>query len=311
MSQLINPQNVLESISEATTFLVRNLTNSIVSVNSRMSRGTGMIIDRYGHIVTCNHVIQECNNLKIGQGERTYAAKILGTDPYNDVALLKADPIAEFRPIDFADSTNLNTGQFVIALANPFNRSQPTATTGIITNPDASLSQWRGTAMENVIATDAKLNPGFSGGPLVDVFGKVIGMNTAYVWSRGIAVPSNKLKAIAEKLIEGKKTKRAYLGIISNTVMIPKELSEETEIDQETGVMVFSVEWGSPAKKAGLAMGDVIVGFNGKRVTDFYDLPQLLTDEVIGKETKVRILRGERLTTVTIVPVQTEGDDNE
>ena len=145
-------------------------------------------------------------------------------------------------------------------------------------------------------------------------FGTIVGYNFVKYEALARAKKAqmkNKLKAIAEKLIEGKKTKRAYLGIISNTVMIPKELSEETEIDQETGVMVFSVEWGSPAKKAGLAMGDVIVGFNGKRVTDFYDLPQLLTDEVIGKETKVRILRGERLTTVTIVPVQTEGDDNE
>jgi len=311
MSQLISPLEVLKSISDATTSLVSNLGKSIVSVNSRTSRGTGMIIDQESQIVTCNHILQECNALMIGQGEKTFTAKILGTDPYNDVALLKAEPIPESSPIEFADSANLNTGQFVLALANPFNRIQPTATTGIITNPDASLRQWRGTAMENVIATDAKLNPGFSGGPLVDVYGKVIGMNTAYVWSRGIAIPSNKVKAIAERLIEGRTTKRAYLGIISNTVMIPNELSQETELNQETGVMVFSVERGSPARKAGLAMGDVIVGFNGKRVTNLYDLPALLTDEVIGKEAKVRILRGEQLTTVTIVPVQTEEDENE
>ena len=116
--------------------------------------------------------------------------------------------------------------------------------------------------MENAIATDAKLNPGFSGGPLIDAQGKMIGMNIAYVWSRGIAIPINKIKTITDRLISGGKIKRAYLGIVSNTVMIPQELAEQTGIDQDTGVMIFSVEHGSPAKKAGLTMGDVIVKFN-------------------------------------------------
>jgi len=311
MSQLINPLDVLQSISEATTSLVRRLSKSIVSVNSHMSSGTGIILNGEGYIATCNHVLQGCNEAKIGQGERMYTARILATDPYNDIALLKSDHLGDFTPIEFADSTKLNTGQFILALANPFNRTQPTATTGIITNPDASLRPWRGTAMENVIATDAKLNPGFSGGPLVDVSGKAIGMNTAYVWSRGIAIPSNKIKAITDRLILGGELKRAYLGIVSNTVMIPQELAEQTEIDQETGVMVFSVERDSPARKAGLTMGDVIVEFNNKPVTNFYDLPDLLTDEVIGKATKIKILRGEQLAALTIVPTEAEVERNE
>ena len=311
MSQLINPLDVLQSISEATTALVRRLSKSIVSVNSHMSRGTGTILNGEGYIATCNHVLQGCSEAKIGQGERMYAARILATDPYNDIALLKPDHFKDFTPIEFADSTKLNTGQFILALANPFNRTQPTATTGIITNPDASLRPWRGTAMENVIATDAKLNPGFSGGPLVDVSGKAIGMNTAYVWSRGIAIPSNKIKAITDRLILGGELKRAYLGIVSNTVMIPQELAEQTEIDQETGVMVFSVERDSPARKAGLTMGDVIVEFNNKPVTNFHDLPDLLTDEVIGKATKIKILRGEQLAALTIVPTEAEVERNE
>jgi len=311
MSQLINPLEVLKSISDATTSLVRNLSKSIVSVNSRMSRGTGMILDREGYIVTCNHVLQGCNAPKIGQGDKTYTARIIGTDPYNDIALLKSENCGNFKPIEFADSTKLSTGQFILALANPFNRVQPTATTGIITNPDASLRPWRGTAMENVIATDAKLNPGFSGGPLVDVSGKIIGMNTAYVWSRGIAIPSNKVKATAERLVRGGEFRRAYLGIVSNTVMIPQELAEQAEIDQATGVMVFSVERDSPARKAGLTMGDVIVGFNEKPVTNFYDLPGLLTDEVIGRTTNIKILRGEQLATLTVVPTEAEAERDE
>jgi S1-C subfamily serine protease len=310
MTQLVNPLEVLKSLSDATTALVQKLAQSVVSVNSRMSHGTGIVLNKEGYIVTCNHVLAGPNSVKIGLGEKTYEAKVVGTDPYNDVALLKAEK-GGFKPVELGDSANLSTGQFVLALANPFNRQQPTATTGIITNPDATLRQWRGTAMENAIATDARLNPGFSGSPLIDAQGKMIGMNVAYVWSRGIAIPVNKIKTITDRLMYGGKIKRAYLGIVSNTVAIPRDLAEQADIDQDNGVMVFSVERGSPAKKAGLTMGDVIVKFNGKPVTDFYDLPRLLADDVIDKETKISVLRGEKLMTLTITPTEAEGESDE
>jgi S1-C subfamily serine protease len=311
MTQLVNPLELLQSISDATTTLIQKIGKSVVSVNSRMSQGTGVILNKEGYIVTCNHVLQGCNTVKVGQGEKSYPATIVGTDPYNDVALLKIEKSGDFTPIVLADSSKLNTGQFVLALANPFNRQQPTATTGIVTNPDATLRQWRGTAMENVIATDAKLNPGFSGGPLIDASGKMIGMNSAYVWSRGIAIPSNKVKTITDQLITGGQIKRAYLGIVSNTVAIPAELAEQVGLEQETGVMVFSVERGSPARKAGLTMGDVIVGFNGKPVTSFYDLPGMLIDDVIGKETRIQILREEKLENLMITPNEAEEEDDD
>jgi serine protease Do len=275
-----------------------------------MSRGTGVVLNDEGYIVTCNHVLAGCNRVAIGQGEKTYEAKIVGTDPYHDIALLKTDQ-GNLTPVELGDSSKLNTGQFVLALANPFNRKQPTATTGIITNPDSSLRGFRGTAMENVIATDAKLNPGFSGGPLVDVEGKIIGVNTAYVWSRGIAIPINKVKAVTDRLMSGRTIKKAYLGIIANTVAIPQEITEQTGVDQDTGVMIFSVEPGAPARKAGLAMGDVIVKFNEKPVTDFYDLPRLLAEDVIGKETKLTIIRGEKLVELVITPTASQGENDE
>jgi S1-C subfamily serine protease len=165
--------------------------------------------------------------------------------------------------------------------------------------------------MENVIATDAKLNPGFSGGPLIDASGRMIGMNSAYVWSRGIAIPANKVKTITDRLIHGGQLRRAYLGIVSNTVAIPPELAEQAGIEQETGVMVFSVERGSPARQAGLAMGDVIVKFNGKPVADFSDLPAMLTEDVIGKETEIEILREEKLGTLTIMPSEAEEENDD
>jgi serine protease Do len=311
MAQLVNPLEVLQSISNATTELIQKAAKSVVSVNGHMSHGTGIVLTKEGFIVTCCHVLRGCNTVTVGQGEKTYAASIVGTDPYNDIALLKTEKKTDLTPIEFADSSKLNTGQFVLALANPFNRPQPTATTGIITNPDATLRQWRGTAMENIIATDAKLNPGFSGGPLLDAAGNLIGMNAAYVWSRGIAIPSNKVKAITDRLIHGGHIKRAYLGIVSNTVAIPTELAENAGLNQHTGVMVFSVERGSPARRAGLTMGDVIVKFNGKPVTNFYDLPAMLTDEVIGKKTQIEILREEKLATLIITPEEAEEENDD
>jgi serine protease Do len=311
MSQLVNPLEVLKSISDATTALVQKLAKSIVSVNSRMSRGTGVVLNEDGYIITCNHAIAGCNTVKIGQGQKTYDARIVGTDPYNDIALLKTEENLDFQPIELGDSSTLETGQFVLALANPFNRQQPTATTGIITNPDGTLRGLRGTAMENIVATDAQLNPGFSGGPLVDAEGKLIGINTAYVWSRGIAIPVNKVKIIADRLMSGRAIRKAYLGIVANSVIIPREIADQIGLDQDSGVMIFSVEAGSPARKAGLAMGDVIVKFNGNPVTSFYDLPRLLAEDVIGKETQLTIIRRENLLELTITPTASrdEGDE--
>ncbi len=309
MTQLVNPLDVLKSLSEATSALVKKISQSVVSVKAQMSRGTGVVLTKDGYIVTCNHVLAGCSTIKIGQGEKTFNAKILGTDPYNDIALLKAET-GEFKPIELGDSEKLNVGQYVLALANPFNRQQPTATTGIITSVNSTLRGWRGTQMENIIATDAQLNPGFSGGPLVDVEGRIVGINTAYVWQRGIAIPINKVKAIADRLMTGRTLKKAYLGIVANTVGIPQEIAEQAGLEQASGVMIFSVESGSPARKAGLAMGDVIVKFNGKPVLDFYDIPRLLSEGVVGKEVKLTIIRRETLYELTIVPTEHGGEND-
>ncbi len=310
MNQLVSPLEVLKSISDATTTLIQKLSKSIVSVTSRMSRGTGVVLNEEGYIITCNHTISGCNTVRIGQGRKICSARLVGTDPYNDVALLKADENLDFHPIEFGDSSKLETGQFVLALANPFNRQQPTATTGIVTNPDGTLRGLRGTAMENIVATDAKLNPGFSGGPLVDAEGKLIGINTAYVWSRGIAIPVNKVKIIADRLMTGGVIKKGYLGIVGNSVVIPREIADRIGLDQESGVMVFSVEPGSPARKAGIAMGDVIVHFNGKPVTDFYDLPRLLAEDVVGKATPLTIIRRENPLELAVTPALRDKDND-
>jgi S1-C subfamily serine protease len=309
MSQTSSPLQILKSLSDATTELVQKLVPSVVSINSAMTRGTGIVFRPDGYIVTCNHVLGRSASVRVGLAEKILEAKTVGVDPYSDIALLKTEQ-KDLKAIELGDSEKLNTGQFVLALANPFNR-QLSATSGIITSVGSTLRGWRGTAMENVIATDARLNPGFSGGPLVDVSGKMIGLNAAYVWSRGIAIPINKVRDTVERLMTAGKIKRAYLGIVSDTVSIPEEIESQVHIDQNTGVMVFSVEPGTPAKKAGLTMGDVIVKFNEKPVTSFYDLPRLLADDVIGRKTKLSILRGEKLVEITIVPTAAEDENTE
>jgi S1-C subfamily serine protease len=306
----INSLEVLKSLSDATSELIKKASQSVVAVKAQMSRGTGVVLSKDGYIVTCNHVLAGCGTIKIGQGEKTFSAKIVGADPYNDIALLKAQS-GEYTPIELADSEKLNVGQYVLALANPFNKDQPTATSGMVTNVHGSIRGWRGaTALENVIATDAQLNPGFSGGPLIDAQGRLIGINTAYVWQRGIAIPINKVKAITDRLMTGKTPQRGYLGIIANTVAIPEEIAEQAGLEQDTGVMIFSVEANSPARKAGLAMGDVLVKFNGKPVTDFMDLPRLLAEDVAGKETKLTIIRRETLLEATVTPTAHGGEED-
>ncbi len=310
MSQLANQLGVLKSLSEATSSLIKETSKSVVAVKAQMSRGTGVVISADGYIVTCNHVLGGCSAIKVGQGEKTFNAKIVGTDPYNDIALLKAEK-GEFTPIIFGDSEKLSVGQYILALANPFNRNQPTATSGMVTSVNSTIRGWRGaTAMENVIATDAQLNPGFSGGPLIDVEGQLIGINTAYVWQRGIAIPAAKVKAITDRLMTGRTAQRGYLGVVANTVAIPEEIADAAGLEQETGVMIFSVEAGSPARKAGLAMGDVLVKFNGKPITEFYDLPRLLSEDVIGKVVKVTIIRRETLIETTITPTVHGGEQD-
>jgi S1-C subfamily serine protease len=274
-----------------------------------MTRGTGVVLNSDGYIVTCHHVLGRSASAKAGSGGKTFEARTVGADPYSDLALLKTEQ-KDLEPLEIGDSDKLSPGQFVLALANPFNR-QPTVTTGIITSIGATLRGWRGTAMENVIATDAKLNPGFSGGPLVDASGKMIGINTAYVWSRGIAIPVNKVKTVTDRLMSGGIIKRAYLGIVSHTIPIPQETASQTHLNQDAGVMVFSVEPGSPAKKAGLALGDVIVKFNNQPVASFYDLPQLLTENTAGKKIMLSILRGEKLLELAVIPSLVEGEEDE
>jgi S1-C subfamily serine protease len=296
----------LQEISDGMVEVVRQVSPSVVQIsNGRRGYGSGVAWDNDGHIVTSAHVVGRADKVEIGfsgDGENRYEAKVIGQDRFSDVALLQVGGASKskLRPISRGDSSRLSTGQFVLALANPFGE-KVAATFGIITNAGARIGG-RMPWSDNVIVSDAKLNPGYSGGPLVDASGKMIGMNAAFFANRGISIPVNELSEIVKNLAVDGGVKRAYLGIVSDTISLPEEIAQE--IKQEEGLIVYSVEPGTPAKKAGVAIGDILVKLNSKPVENLYDLRKLLTSEVIGKTTSLSVLRGEKLTELTVTPTE-------
>jgi S1-C subfamily serine protease len=234
----------------------------------------------------------------------SHTAKVVGRDPYSDIALLKVDT-DHLTPVEAGDSENLKVGQFVLAVANPSGR-QPSATSGIVTNPAHGVGQWWGGGLDKVVVTDARLNPGYSGGPLLDARGRVVGINAAYANNRGISVPVNTVKKVVNKLMHDGKIKRAYMGITGDSISLPERLTSQTEVGQQAGLIIYSVDQESAAKEAGIAIGDIIVKLDDKPVENLTDLRGLLDDKAIGKKLNLLVLRGEKIIELTITPTEAE-----
>ena len=311
---IVNNNTTLASFSDAIVNLANKVAPSVIGIQSKTrGNGSGIVWSADGHIVTCSHVVKRLDEVEVVglSDDKTFSAKVIGNDPYSDIALLKIEQTTTLKPIEFNETENLKAGQFVLALANPYG-DHPSITEGIVTSSRSSIrgGLWwgreggRSFMMDNVIITDARLNPGYSGGPLVDVQGNMIGLNIAYVSSRGIAIRISKMKSIVDKLSKDGRIKRAYLGVILNTISLPSDIVIQQQLNEthHQGLMVVSVENGTPAKKAGLLIGDVIVKFNKEPVNNVQDLNQLLTNEIIGKSIELSVLRGERLTEITIIP---------
>ena len=304
MSKSNSNSQVLQSFSDAIAGVVGQVSPSVVQIKAGdRGFGSGVVWDKEGLVLTNSHVIGRAGEVEVTlyADSKSYKASVLGQDRFSDVALLKIEGAGKsLQPIEQGDSLNLAVGQFVLALANPFGEKVG-ATFGIITNASATMGG-RMPWADNVIVTDTKLNPGYSGGPLIDASGKMIGMNAAYFANRGIAIPINALIDIVKSLASEGSIKRAYLGIVSNTLELSQELA--AEIQQEEGLIVLSVESGTPAKKAGVAVGDIVVKLDSKPVRNFYDLRKILTSKAIGKPTSLSVLRGEKLTELTVTPTE-------
>ncbi len=292
---------ILESLSNALTYVSAKVSKSVVKIDSGGRRGgTGVVWSPEGHIVTAAHVLGRSDVVEVEfQDGKRLDAKVLGRDADSDVALLKVEATG-LTPIELGESGNLQGGQFVLAFANSLG-GKPSVTSGIVTSPKRSLSGW-GNTLENAIVTDALLNPGYSGGPLADASGKMVGLDVAYFNLRGIAVPVDSVKAVAADLLKEGRVKRAYLGVYLDEVELPSEVAQLSQVGQASGLMVLSAELDSPAKRAGLAMGDVIVRLAGKPTATMQDLHGILGRDLVGKSTTVSVLRGEKPVELPIVP---------
>ena len=303
MSKVASLQ-ILQSFSDAMTDLAVKVGSSVVRVRSRRGFGSGVIWSEDGYILTCSHVVGRAAAVEVGFGEGPrLEARVLGHDPYSDMALLKVERTG-LKPVEVADSDAVEVGQLVFAFANPFGGS-PSTTSGIVTTAKTSLGWGPGSA-QDVIVTDAPLNPGYSGGPLVNASGKMIGLNVAYANSRGISIPINSVKSTIDALINEGRIRIAHLGISTDPVSLPRRLVADANIDQEEGLMIYEVETDSPAKKAGLVVGDILVTFAKSPITGHNDLYRLLTQDIIGKPIEIGILRAEKLVKLTVTPTEDE-----
>jgi S1-C subfamily serine protease len=292
---------LLQSFSNAVAQLAESVSPAVVNVSSGRRNGTGVVWSGDGHIVTANHVLGRSTETTVTLGDgRELKAKVIGRDHYTDVALLKveADGLMEIKR---GNGNGLKVGQFVLALANAFGKSA-SATSGIVTSAGRSMRGWWGVVIENAVVSDAKLNPGYSGGPLVDASGNMLGMNVAYFGGRGIAISIETLKEIAGKLSRDGRIKKGFLGVVVEPIELPEELAKAPGIGQDEGLLVRAVDGESPAKEAGVAIGDVILRLGDTKAPTEYELHRALTGEVVGKPVSLWVLRGEKLTELRITP---------
>ena len=265
--------------------------------------GSGFIIDKEGIIVTNNHVIQGAEDIIVSvNGSTEYNAKIIGTDPYMDLAVLQIESEEKFTPVNFGDSDKARVGDWVIAIGNPFGFGG-SVTSGIISsrNRDIGLTRY-----DDFIQTDASINQGNSGGPLFNLDGEVIGINTAIIAPGqsgsigiGFAIPSNPAANVINQLVEFGETKRGWLGVRIQEVT--KEIADLENLDKPEGALVASVSENSPADKAGIKAGDIILEFEGKRVSTMRVLPKLVAQTKVGKRVKLKIWRSQKLITKKVL----------
>jgi len=326
------PQNgdleVLDAYSAAVTKVVELISPSVVKIDvshhvtrrgfggRRRERvqgseqvtgsGSGVIFTPDGFILTNSHVIHGAAsiNVRLADG-REFKALLIGDDPYTDLAVIRitADDLPSAT---LGDSQAIRIGQLVIAVGNPYG-FQATVTAGVVSALGRSLRVGGGRLIDNVIQTDAALNPGNSGGPLVNSRGDVIGINTAAIpWAQGIcfSIPVNTAKLIASRLISDGKISRAYLGIGGQVVDVSRAALREHQLPGTRGVMVSQVEYQGPSQRAGLQEGDVIVEFDTHRIESIDDLHRHLTHEAIGKETTLTVLRLEKKLFFKLVPLE-------
>ena len=256
--------------------------------------GSGFIIDSKGLVITNNHVIQGAEDILVRvDGDKEYKAKVIGADPLSDIAVLQIDSKEKFIPVKFGNSDKARIGDWVIAIGNPFGLGG-TVTAGIISARNRSIGLSR---YEDYIQTDASINTGNSGGPLFDMNGDVIGINTAILGKGGsigigFSIPSNSATKVIDQLIEFGETKRGWLGV--RIQVVTKEIADIEKLDKPRGALVASVAEKSPSDKAGIKAGDIILEFNGTKIKEMKELPKIVAQTKVGKVVDVKVWRNKK-----------------
>jgi S1-C subfamily serine protease len=268
--------------------------------------GSGFIFTPDGFILTNSHVVHGADEISVTLSDgRPFPAKLVGDDPDTDLAVLDID--AHGLPcIQFGDSSTIQVGQLVVAIGNPYG-FQYTVTAGVVSNLARSFRSRTGRLIDNIIQTDAALNPGNSGGPLVNARGEVIGVNTAIIsGAQGIcfAIPGATAQFVASRLIRDGKIRRSSIGVAGQDVPLHRRVVRFYKLAEETGVMVVGVEAGSPAAVAGLLEGDVIVEADGQPVRHIDDLHKLRTEERVGVPVRFTVIRRTEKVDVVVTPAE-------
>jgi len=319
--------SLLDAYSLAVTSAVERVSPSVVNIEvhqsagrtrsgqprERQGGGSGFVFAPDGLILTNSHVVHNAARIGVTLADgRRMPASLIGDDPASDLAVIRVDEPGFDQPgltaAALGDSQRLRVGQIVIAIGAPYG-FQSTVTAGVVSALGRSLRSYSGRLIDDVIQTDASLNPGNSGGPLVDSAGRVVGVNTATILpAQGIcfAIGINTAKFVASRLLRDGRIRRSFIGVSAQTVPVHRRVVRFYDLAKETGALVLSVEDGSPAKRAGLREGDVIVALEGQPVAGVDDLQRLLTEVRMGVSCSLTVLRWTEKLELKVVPEESK-----
>jgi S1-C subfamily serine protease len=315
---IVDDDELLDAYSSAVTTAAARITPSVVNIEvktqgrrgEQRGGGSGFLFTPDGFILTNSHVVTGASSIDVTLIDGTRCeASVVGNDPHTDLAILRVSAAKQISA-RLGDSDAIRPGQLAIAVGNPLG-FQTTVTAGVISALGRTMRAKSGRLIDSVIQTDAALNPGNSGGPLVSSRGEVIGVNTAVILpAQGIcfAIGINMAKFVAARLIRDGRITRSYIGVAGQSVPLHRRIVRFYDLAVEGGVLVVGVEKASPAEAARLREGDVIIAYGEKSVATVDDLHRVLTEEQVGKSSEVTVIRGTERLRMTIVPVPAHAD---
>ena len=306
---LPNDDDLLDAYSRAVIHAVDTVGPAVVKIDAERGGGSGVVFTPDGLVLTNSHVVHRASRLTMTLADgRSFRADVVGSDPDTDLAVVRAT-VAAGASLPWAslgDSRGVRVGQIAIAIGNPYGFHH-SVTAGVVSALGRSLRSQSGRLMDDIIQTDAALNPGNSGGPLVTTRGEVIGINTATILpAQGLcfAIASNTARFVVSRLLRDGRIRRSYIGVAGQNVPVPRALARANQLAVSSGVAVMSVEPNSPAMTAGVRDGDIILAFAGEPVTGIDDLHRRLTEDRIGIAAPLMILRRGERRQLTIIPAE-------